>query len=122
MLARFRMNVQRHPKLFAAWLVGCVFAVAESYVPRLVGIDERHVQYVNIANFALALVLAGLVYRWVFSDARRVAIFLNIADLLEGREICTVAAHQTTNDDEDYEEESEPDDEPEPEDEEEEIL
>jgi hypothetical protein len=108
MFARFRMNVQRYPRLFTAWLVGCVLAIAESLVPRLVGIDARHTEYALLADLALSLILAAVVYRLVFYNASRIAIFFEIADSIEGREVCTVAGHTTDEDDEYTEDEDEP--------------
>src|SRR5579863_1059897 len=114
MFTRLRMNVQRYPRLFTAWLVGCVLATAESLIPRLVGIDARHTEYALLADLALSLILAAVVYRLVFHNASRIAIFFEIADSIEGREVCTVAEHTTDEEEYDEYEEPEPDDEPEP--------
>jgi len=120
MFTRFRMNVQQYPRLFIVWLVGCGLAVAESLIPRLVGIDARHVEYATAVDFILALVFAQLVYHWVVSNSGRTAILLDILSRFEGREVCTVEGHYVSEDefDEEYDEEPEPDDEPEPEEEE----
>jgi hypothetical protein len=114
MLTRFRMNVRRYPRIFTAWLIGCVLAVAESYIPRLVGIDARHTEYAILVDLTLALILAVVLYRLVFGSAHRTAIFMEIADSLEGREVCTVAEHHIDEDEnfDEYEEvEPEPDEE-----------
>ena len=108
MLTRFTENIARWPRLFTACLVGCVLAYAESYVPRLVGVDARHALYANTLDLVLALVLAGLLYRWIFRDAQRIAIFLDVADRLEGRGVCSIAEHAEDLEENDFEEENDP--------------
>jgi hypothetical protein len=120
MLTRFEMNVAKYPKLFKTLLVGCILAVVEFYIPLLVGINARQVLHANLVDLALSLVLAILIYRWVFRNAGRTAIFLEIADCLEGREVCTMSEHQI-DDEEFVEDDDSIIEEPEP-DEEEEIL
>jgi len=114
MFTRFRMNVQQYPRLFIVWLVGCVFAIAESLIPRLVGVDARHVEYATAVDFILALIFAQLVYHWIVSNSGRTTILLDILSRFEGRDVCTVADHYVSEDefDEEYDEEPE-DDEPE---------
>jgi hypothetical protein len=101
------MNVQRYPRLLTVWLVGCVLAVPEGYVPRLVGIDARHTEYATLADFALALVLAGLIYRWIVGDSRRTAILLDIVNRFEEREVCSVLEHNKVANEETFEPEEE---------------
>jgi hypothetical protein len=124
MFTRFKMNVQRYPRLFTAWLVGIVLAVAESYIPRLVGIDARHTAYANLVDLAIALVAAAVIYQLVFTNFASRAIFLEIADSIEGREVCTVAGHEDEypEDEEFTEDEDETIEEDEPTDEEEGTL
>jgi hypothetical protein len=112
MLTRFKENITRYPRLFTAWLVGCALAVAESYVPRLVG-----AQYANIADLVLAVMLAGLIYRWVVRNSRRTAILLDIINRFEGRDVCTFAEHMTIDEEETFEETDESEVEPEDEEE-----
>jgi membrane protein implicated in regulation of membrane protease activity len=83
------MNVQRYPRIFTTWLIGIVLAVVEGYF------DTPRVLTVTLV---LSLVFAVVIYRWMLRNGR-MAIFMDIADSLEGREVCTVA---------EYEEEVEP--------------
>lgn len=118
MLNLFKANIAKYPRLFKVWLALAVLAVAESYIPRLVGIDALHTQYALAVDFVLALVLALVIYRYVTSGPRT-GILLSILDRFEGRDVCTVAEHNVTDEeetsDEDYYEEEPEEEEEEPE-------
>ena len=92
MFTRFQENVRRYPVLFTFWLIYLAGCVAGAYVMHLLG---RPVDLADgIADLIVSSVLAGAIYLWIFTNGRRTAIVLHIADLLEGREVCTVAAHE----------------------------
>ena len=87
---RFIANVRQYPKLFAVLLVGAALDVIEISLWRT---NSGYRDNVLLAHTALALILAMLLYRWIFRNAKRTSIFLNILSLLEGRDVCTIAEH-----------------------------
>lgn len=91
MLTRFRTNVARYPRLFKTWLVLSILTVGYYFLPWMVGV-------------VVVSVLASLIYLWIFSDAGRTAIFLDIISRFEGRNVCTIQEHIMRDIDDDTEE------------------
>ena len=110
MLTRFRQNVSQYPRLFAVWVVGCFAAIGGSYaLARLVGIDAQHTMRLIAATLLVGFVLDGLLYRWIFRSGSRIAIFLDILNRFEGREILPLATDE--NEENWYDEEENQDEE-----------
>ena len=87
---RFIANVRQYPKLFIALLVGAVLDVTEMYLWHA---NSRYRDNVLLVQAIFALILAMLLYRWIFRNAKRTSIFLNVLSLLEGRDVCTIDEH-----------------------------
>lgn len=90
MLTRFQTNVTRYPRLFTAWAALIIVALIENLLlPQLVGIQNA-----VAVDAGIALALAIVVYFWIFRNANRTSIFLDIINRFEGHEVCTVASHE----------------------------
>ena len=84
MFTRLKTNIAQYPRLFTLWLMGCALTIPEAFVPR---------QYAEQVDVLLALILAAAIYQYVFRNAGRTRIALDMISRFEGRDVCTIDAH-----------------------------
>jgi hypothetical protein len=92
MLTRFRTNVAMYPRLFKLTLALSVLTAAYYLLP---------IVWVFRAELVLAATGAFVIYMWITLDAGRTQTMLDILNLFEGREVCTITEHVVEEEDED---------------------